>query len=103
MAATTSAVTLLRKATAVATLTPWSNASRAATWLAPIMNAMSNRVAKAARLRATGEWAEDVMPRLSVRPCLLSQLLAEQVGHVDPPGFVAVHEADGVGLVEQRR
>jgi hypothetical protein len=37
----------LRKLTAVATSTPWLKASRAATWLAPIISAMSSKVAKA--------------------------------------------------------
>jgi hypothetical protein len=48
---TTAAVIVLRKATAVATSTPWLKATRAATWLAPIMKAISSRVAKAVRVR----------------------------------------------------
>src|SRR5450755_1108719 len=51
---TTSAVTALRTATAVATSTPWSKATRAATWLAPIRRAMRRRVANAAIDRAVG-------------------------------------------------
>src|SRR5450432_4148995 len=46
-APTTSAVTMLRTATAVVTSTPWSNAIRAATWLAPISRAISRSVANA--------------------------------------------------------
>ena len=52
---TTTAVERLRTATAVATSRPCANAMRAATWLAPIMNAMSNRVRKAVRLKARVE------------------------------------------------
>ena len=40
------AVTALRNTTAVATSTPWLKAMRAATWLAPIISAISSRVAK---------------------------------------------------------
>ncbi len=49
---TTSAVTMLRTATAVVTSTPWSKATRAATWLAPMRRAMSRSVAKAVIDRA---------------------------------------------------
>ena len=47
----TSTVTPLRKTTAVATSTPLLKAMRAATWLAPIMSAISSKVAKATPLR----------------------------------------------------
>jgi hypothetical protein len=40
-------VIVLRKQTAVATSTPLSNARRAATWLAPIISAISSKVANA--------------------------------------------------------
>ena len=49
---TTVAVIALRKVTAVATSTPWSKAVRAATWLAPIIRAISSSVAKAEPERA---------------------------------------------------
>ena len=48
---TTMAVTELRTAIAVVTSTPCANAKRAATWLAPIKNAIRRRVAKAVRER----------------------------------------------------
>ena len=44
---TTKAVTTLLKLTAVMTSTPWLNANRAATWLAPIMKATNSKVANA--------------------------------------------------------
>ena len=52
--ASTSTVTPLRKTTAVATSTPLLKARRAATWLAPIISAISSKVAKARPLRARG-------------------------------------------------
>jgi hypothetical protein len=52
MVTITSAVTVLRKTTAVATSTPLLNAIRAATWLAPIISAISSSVAKAVPLMA---------------------------------------------------
>src|SRR3954453_486236 len=52
IATITSAVTVLRKTTAVATSTPLLKAIRAATWLAPIISAISSSVAKAAPLMA---------------------------------------------------
>src|SRR3982751_7039322 len=48
----TSAVVTLRNTTAVATSTPLLKAMRAATWLAPIISAISSSVAKAAPLMA---------------------------------------------------
>ena len=50
--ASTSAVTPLRTTTAVPTSVPWLKASRAATWLAPIMLAIASKVRKAVVLRA---------------------------------------------------
>ncbi|EWS64300.1 hypothetical protein Y695_02454 [Hydrogenophaga sp. T4] len=55
-------MTPLRKTTAVATSTPLSKAMRAATWLAPIMKAISSSVAKAARDSA-GRVVEDMRKR----------------------------------------
>ena len=46
--ANTMAVTPLRQLTAVSTSTPLLKAKRAATWLAPIISAISSKVAKAA-------------------------------------------------------
>ena len=48
---TTNAVNELRTAIAVVTSTPWAKANRAATWLAPIRNAISKRVTNAAKER----------------------------------------------------
>src|SRR5215470_8427914 len=52
IATITIAVTVLRNTTAVATSTPLLKAMRAATWLAPIISAISSSVAKAAPLIA---------------------------------------------------
>src|SRR3954467_8283758 len=52
IATSTIAVTPLRNTTAVATSTPLLKAMRAATWLAPIISAISSSVAKAAPLMA---------------------------------------------------
>src|SRR5512146_3052550 len=62
----TRAVTVLRNTTAVATSTPLLKASRAATWFAPIISAISSSVAKAAPLmaRAGGATTADI----SVQP-----------------------------------
>ena len=56
---------LLRKVTAVATSTPWLKASRAATWLAPIISAINNKVAKAAADKAGAAWGRKDIEALS--------------------------------------
>ena len=63
---TTSAVTMLRTATAVVTSTPWSKATRAATWFAPISSAIRSSVAKAVIDRA-GAWERSLIAPLSGR------------------------------------
>ena len=62
-AATTSAVIVLRTLTAVATSTPWSNATRAATWFAPIMSAIRSSVANAVPESAVAPAGRPVISR----------------------------------------
>src|SRR3954449_7087893 len=104
IATITSAVTVLRNTTAVATSTPLLNAMRAATWLAPIISAISSSVPKAAPLIAragAGIAATSVEPEHArVQAGQAQQCVSEGRGHA---GHLAQLLDDGDQRIDLHR